>query len=133
MTAVQGHTVPDGDFVFQDCRLLAGARVQDAVVLHVRAIADANVEHVAADDAAEPDGRLLAHVHIADYLRTFSDECRWVNLRVNAAKWSNHDWRRLWQPARRKRKKLNGRPSAALQSRASKLATSPQIGHHNGR
>ena len=50
MTTVQGYAVPNCDFVFQDGRLFAGARVQDAVVLHIGAITYANVEHVAADN-----------------------------------------------------------------------------------
>src|SRR5438876_10081664 len=104
---MQGDAVSDSDFIFQDGRLLTGARVQDAVVLHVRAIADANVEHVATHNGAKPDGGPLADTHVADYLRAVSDECCRVNLRVNAAKGSNHNWRRLCQPPRRKRKILN--------------------------
>ena len=80
----------DGDFFFKDCGLLAGARVNDAVVLDVRAIADPDIEHVSAHNGAEPDGRLLADVHIADDLRAVGDESGFVNLRMNSAKGSNH-------------------------------------------
>src|SRR6266852_5888416 len=100
IAAVQSHAVSDRHFVFENGRQLAGARVQHTVVLHVGAIADANVEHVAARHRAEPDRSLLAYVHVADDLRAVSDECCRVNLRMNSAEWSNHDWRRLWQRIR---------------------------------
>src|ERR1700704_3238523 len=92
VTAVQSHAVTDGDFVFQNRRLLAGARVQDAVVLHVGAIANANVEHVSTRHRAEPDRSLLANVHVADHLRAVSNKSCWVNLRMNSAKGTNHSW-----------------------------------------
>ena len=75
VAAVQRHTVTDGDFFFQNRRLLARARVQHAVVLHVGAIADADIEHVATHDCAEPNGRLLADVDVANDLRALSYEC----------------------------------------------------------
>src|SRR5437763_66115 len=76
----------DGDFVFENRRLLSCACVQHAVVLHVGAIADADVEHVAAHDCAKPNRRLLADVHVANDLRAVSYESGFLNLRVNAAK-----------------------------------------------
>src|SRR4051812_10633214 len=80
----------DGDFFFQDGRLLARARMQHAVVLHVRAIADADVEHVAADDRAKPDGCLFAYVNVADDLRAIGDESCLVDLRMNSAERTDH-------------------------------------------
>ena len=92
VTAVQSHAVPDRDFIFENSGLLSSARVQHAVVLHVRAITDADVEHVTARDGAKPDGRLIADMHIANYLGAVGNESRAVNLRVSVAKWANHSW-----------------------------------------
>src|SRR2546423_9431731 len=91
VAAMQRHAVTDSDFFFKNRRLLARACVQYAVVLHVRAIADAYIKHVAAHDRAEPNRRLLADVHVANDLRAVSDECGFVNLRMNTAKRSDHD------------------------------------------
>src|SRR6185503_14306937 len=55
------------------------------------AVADANVEHVAARDRAKPYGRLLAHMHVTDDLRAVGDESGFVNLRMNAAEWPDHE------------------------------------------
>ena len=66
--------------------------MQYAVVLHVGAVADAYVEHVAAHDAAEPNRRLLTDVNVTNHLGAVGDEGRFVNLRMNAAKRSNHRW-----------------------------------------
>jgi hypothetical protein len=82
--------VPDGHFVFEDGRVRAVRDVDDGSILNVCAIADAYMENIAAHDRVEPDARLLADVHIADDLRALFDESRRMNLRVRAAKWSNH-------------------------------------------
>src|SRR5438874_11323554 len=91
VAAVQRHAVSDGDFIFKNCWLLARTCMQHAVVLHVRAIANTDVEHIAAHDRAEPNGRLLANVHVANDLRAVSYESGFVNLRMNTAKRSDHD------------------------------------------
>jgi hypothetical protein len=49
--------------------------------------------HIAARHRAKPDRSLLAYVHVTDDLRAVGDESRWVNLGMNSAKWSDHDWR----------------------------------------
>jgi hypothetical protein len=64
--------------------------VDDRAVLDVGALADADVEDVAADDGAEPDRGVRADVHVADDLRRVLDEGGRVNLRVRAAEGSNH-------------------------------------------
>src|SRR6185312_16161774 len=87
---MQSHAVTHRDFVFEDGGLLAGARVQHAVVLDIAAVADANVVHVATRHRAKPHGRLLADVHVADDLRAVSNECGWMYLRMNSAEWTNH-------------------------------------------
>ena len=93
VAAVQGDAVADGDFFFENRRLLARAGVKDAIVLHVRAVADADVEHVAAHNGAEPNGRLPADVHVTNNLRTVSYERGFVNLRMNTAKGTDHEVR----------------------------------------
>ena len=47
--------------------------VDDGAVLDVRAAADANPVHVAADDRVHPDAALLADLHVADDLRAVVD------------------------------------------------------------
>src|SRR6185503_12274377 len=90
IAAVQRDAVSHCDFVLENGRLLAGARMQHTVVLDIAAVADANVEHVAARHRAKPHGRLLAHMHVTDDLRAVGDESGFVNLRMNAAEWSDH-------------------------------------------
>src|SRR6267142_3046573 len=93
ITPVQSNAVAYGDFIFENGGQFADARVQHTIVLHVGAVTDAYVIHIAARDSTEPDGGLLAHVHVTYYLRAVSDEGRWVNLRVNTTKGSNHEVR----------------------------------------
>ena len=63
----------------------------DGAVLHVRALANAYVENIAAHHGVEPDGGLRPYMHVAYDLRAlFYKGCR-MNLRVDAAKWSDHD------------------------------------------
>ena len=64
--------------------------VDDRAVLNVRAIPYAYVEDITTHDRVEPDGRLLADLNVADNLRALFDKSRLVNLRVRAAKWSDH-------------------------------------------
>src|SRR6185503_11609868 len=85
------HAGTDSHFVFQNRRFFTGACMQDAIVLHVGAITYANVEHIATRYGAEPDGRLLAHMHIAYNLGAVSDKGCGVDLRMNSAKGSNHN------------------------------------------
>src|SRR5205085_12593383 len=73
VTAVQRHVVPDRHLVFEYGGVRAVRDVYDRAVLNVRAVAYAYVEHVAAHDHAEPDGRVLAYHHIADDLRALFD------------------------------------------------------------
>src|SRR6266496_1613026 len=93
IAAVQSHAVAASDFVFQNRGQFSDARMQHAIVLHVRAIADANVVHVAARNRAEPDGGLFAYVYVANHLRAVGDECGSVNLRISTAKGPDHDGR----------------------------------------
>src|SRR5690242_10554345 len=65
IAAVQRNVVPDGHLVFEYGRVRAVRDMYDRPVLHVRAVANSYVEHVAAHDRAEPDGRLLANHNIA--------------------------------------------------------------------
>ena len=90
VTAVERDVVADRHFVFEDGGVRPRRDVDDGAVLHVGARADADVEHVAADDGVEPDGRLFADDDIADDLRALLDEGRRVNLRVLSIERSNH-------------------------------------------
>ena len=64
--------------------------VYHRAVLNVRARADAYVVTIAAHHRAEPDGRLLADLHVADDNGCLGDVSRRVNLRVSAAKGAYH-------------------------------------------
>ena len=90
IAAVQRDAVAYRNFVFENRGILAGARVNYGIVLDVRAIADANVVHVPAQDCVPPHGRLFAEMHVTDNLRTLIDVCRVMDLRMDPAKWSNH-------------------------------------------
>ncbi len=90
VAAVQSDVVPDRHFVFEDGGVRPVGDVDDRPVLHVRAVADADIENVAPDDGVEPDGRLRADVNVADYLRALFDEGRRVDLRARPTEWSNH-------------------------------------------
>ena len=64
--------------------------VDYGVVLNVGAFADADIVDVPADDCVEPNGRLFAHVHVANHVGAFFNERAWINLGVNTAKGSDH-------------------------------------------
>ena len=69
--------MPDRYLIAEHGRMRPARYVNDAVVLDVRAFADAYVVHVAANDGAEPDARLLTDLDVSDHGRIFSDKgCR---------------------------------------------------------
>ena len=70
-----------------------GARVYHAIVLNVRAVANADKVHVTTHSRIAPDRRLLADLHVTNHLRTLINVSRIVNLRLDRAKWSNHRFR----------------------------------------
>jgi hypothetical protein len=53
----------------------AGHAVDDGTILDVRAPANPDPVHVAADDRTHPDAALLTDFHVADNLRAGVDEC----------------------------------------------------------
>ena len=81
--------------VLENRRMRAGADVNHRIILNVRSIPDANVMNVAANRAVTPDRSLFSNVYVADYLGAGFNIRGGVNLRVNAAKWSNHDFNLL--------------------------------------
>lgn len=87
---MQSHTVPYRDLVFQNSGMAAGASVYYAVILHVRAIADANVVHVSAQDSVTPNRRFFTNVNVTDYLRAHIYIGAGLNLRMNTAERSDH-------------------------------------------
>lgn len=90
VTTMKCSAVAHCDFVFENGWILASAGMDHTVILDIRAIADANVVHIAAQDCVAPDGRLLADVDVADYLRALVNVRALRNLRLDTAKWSNH-------------------------------------------
>ncbi len=91
---MQRDAVAHRDFIFEDRGFLAGTRMDHAVVLDVAAIADANVIHVAAQHCIAPNGRLFTQLHVANYLRARINVGAVWDLRMNTAKWSNHNFSR---------------------------------------
>ena len=67
-----------------------GHDVDDGAVLDVRAAADANPVHVAADDDRHPDAALLADLDVADDLRAVVDERGRVDARKRVAERPEH-------------------------------------------
>ena len=80
------------DFLFENRRVRSVLHVNHAVVLEVRAIADADEMNVAAHGAIAPDRSLFAEMHVADHLSAWIHVRGWVNLRVHPTKRSNHDF-----------------------------------------
>jgi hypothetical protein len=68
--------------------------VNHRIVLHIRAITDANVMNVAADGAVAPDRSLFPEMHVAYHLGAGVDIRGRVNLRVNPTERSNHGFGR---------------------------------------
>jgi hypothetical protein len=64
--------------------------MHDTIILNIRAIADANVVHVSAQNCITPNGRLLAKMNVTNYLRADINIGAVGNLRMNAAKGSDH-------------------------------------------
>src|SRR5205085_3221956 len=91
VAAVERNVVADRHLVFENRRVRAVGDVDEGAVLYVGALADAYVEHVAANDRAEPDGGLRADVNVPDDLRALLYEGGRVNLRALAAERSNHN------------------------------------------
>jgi len=89
---VQNDAVADGDFRLDNRRMRPILHVNQRVVLNVRTIADADEVNVAAHGAVAPDRSVFAEMDIADYLSTWIDVGSWVNLWMNPAKGSNHDF-----------------------------------------
>lgn len=65
--------IPDGDFVADSRCVRFPHDVNDGAVLDVRAAADANPVHVAANDDAHPDAALVANLNVANDLRAVVD------------------------------------------------------------
>src|SRR5262245_11406557 len=63
-----GHALPD-----DGCKSATG-HVDHRVVLDIRAVTDADVIAVAAQNAVEPDARVLAQLNVANYLRAGRDK-----------------------------------------------------------
>ena len=80
MTAMQCHPMTDCYLVFEDCRMILRADVNDTTVLNIRTITDANEIHITAYHGSEPNARFFTDLDIADDERIFCDECGGVNL-----------------------------------------------------
>ncbi len=80
------------DFVFENCRMSFRRNVNYRAVLNVRALADADVINVAAQNRTEPNARFRADFDIADDNRIVGDKCRFVNFRMFVLKRFNHNF-----------------------------------------
>src|SRR2546421_12737903 len=69
--------------------------MDDTIILNISTIANANVEHIPAQDGVTPNGRLLAKVDVTNYLRAHIDICARGNLGKNAPKRSDHVFREI--------------------------------------
>lgn len=87
---VQRHVMADGDLVADHQRVGAAGDVQDASVLDVRPLADADVIDVSANHRVEPDTAFLADDDIADDLGALGDPGGGMNLRYGVFEGMNH-------------------------------------------
>jgi hypothetical protein len=72
--------------------------MNDTVVLHVCAVADANVIHVATQHRVTPHRRFFTNVNVTDYLRTHIDIGIGLDLGMNTPERSNHIFRHSSTP-----------------------------------
>jgi hypothetical protein len=87
---MQDHVVPDGDVVADDERMRVVCDMQHAEVLHVRAVPDANVVHIAANDGMKPGAALFAHHDVADDHGGLFDKAGLRDSRGDALKRADH-------------------------------------------
>lgn len=90
MTAVNRRAVSDGYFVFDNGRIRFRSDVNYRAVLNICPRADAYEINIAAHDAVIPNTGVCADFDIADDHRVFSDKCRFINLRRDFTKISDH-------------------------------------------
>ena len=87
---MQRNVVAYRYFVFQNRFVRTARDMYHCSVLNISTVADSYEEDIAAQYRVEPDGGLLAYVHIANNLRALFDECSRMNLRMHTAKRSDH-------------------------------------------
>ena len=87
---VDDALVTDGDVVADDQRMRVVRDMQHAEVLHVRAVPDANVIHIAANDGMKPGAALFAHDDVADDHGRFFNKAGLRNGWGDALKGSDH-------------------------------------------
>src|SRR5712692_3593033 len=75
----------DGDVVAENERVFVLHHMQYRAVLNICARADANVIHVATDDAQRPEARIFSDDHVADHDRGGVNIRRFRNLWVLAS------------------------------------------------
>src|SRR5215213_3333453 len=90
VAAVQSNTMAHRHLVFEYRRVCAIPHVNHRIVLHVGAVADANVMNITTYSAVAPDRSLFSKMHVAYHLGAGVDICGRVNLRVNPTERSNH-------------------------------------------
>src|SRR5262245_4448551 len=83
VATVQSYAMAHRDFVFKNSWAGSVAYMNHGVILNVRAAADSNVMHIAADHCIEPNRGFLANVHIADDVGAGGNECGGVNPRFD--------------------------------------------------
>ena len=85
LRAMHDSAVPDRHIVADDARSVIRHMKADEI-LHIRALADRDVVHIAACNDARPKARILRDAHIARQEHLRRDEGLLVNLRLDAMK-----------------------------------------------
>ena len=112
--AVQNRAVTDGDMAANQGRELVAGNVDDGVILNIGVVTDANVKDIAAQDAVEPDARMVADLYVTDNMRAILDKCSFSYLRANAFVCPDHKILSISQEVRKE---------SALQRAALELST----------
>ena len=85
LRAMHDSAVPDRHIVADDARSVIRHMKADEI-LHIRALADRDVIHIAARNNARPKARILRDAHIARKKHLRCDESLLINLRLDAMK-----------------------------------------------
>ena len=85
LRAVHDGAVADRHIIADDARIVVRHMKADEI-LHIRALADRDVIHIAARNDTRPKARILRDAHIARKEHLRRDECLLVNLRLDAMK-----------------------------------------------
>jgi hypothetical protein len=88
--AVKNHAVAHGDIIADIDSILFFHAVEDAVVLNVRVVADADLVDIAAEDSVHPDAGVFANNYVADELGGVVDIAGLGELGSDAFVGANH-------------------------------------------